>query len=70
MKAALISVIVCVLLGTTIGCDKFEKNVNMFCKFGGESSTCLTDNADSFKSSCCASTGGCNSREFPKDKVR
>lgn len=47
MKAALISVIVCVLLGTTIGCDKFEKNVNMFCKFGGESSTCLTDNGES-----------------------
>ncbi|WKY00081.1 hypothetical protein Q1695_014730 [Nippostrongylus brasiliensis] len=69
MKSILLVVFACTLAITVLSCEKFDKYVQMFCKFPGETNACLTDNAHSFKSSCCASQGGCNSREFPRDKV-
>ncbi|EYC17313.1 hypothetical protein Y032_0031g2392 [Ancylostoma ceylanicum] len=69
MKTLILALLVCTLAATVLSCDKFQKHINLFCKFPGESQPCLTNNAQSFASSCCASKGGCNSMEFPKDKV-
>ncbi|KHJ90118.1 hypothetical protein OESDEN_10041 [Oesophagostomum dentatum] len=69
MKTISLALLVCALAAVALSCDKFQKNINMFCKFPGENKPCLTNNAHSYKSSCCSSRGGCNSMEFPKDKV-
>ncbi|KAK6026018.1 hypothetical protein OSTOST_08064 [Ostertagia ostertagi] len=69
MKSLVLALLVCALFGTALSCDKFQKYMEMFCKYPGEANMCLTSNALSYKASCCASKGGCNSREFPKDKV-
>ncbi|ETN73205.1 hypothetical protein NECAME_18464 [Necator americanus] len=69
MKSVILALLVCALAASVLSCDKFQKHLNMFCKFPGESKPCVTDNAQSFASTCCASRGGCNSKEFPKEKV-
>ncbi|KAJ1363626.1 hypothetical protein KIN20_023534 [Parelaphostrongylus tenuis] len=69
MKSLIFTILIFVIVGNVHSCAKFDKNVNMFCKFPGETNPCLTPSAQSFASSCCASKGGCNSMEFPKDKV-
>ncbi|KAE9416631.1 hypothetical protein Angca_000915, partial [Angiostrongylus cantonensis] len=69
MKSLLFTLLILVVIGVVLSCEKFEKHVNMFCKFSGETNPCLTPNAHSFASSCCASKSGCSSMEFPKDKV-
>ncbi|VDO21524.1 unnamed protein product [Haemonchus placei] len=64
MKSLGLALVVCALARTVASCDKFQKYKEMFCKYPGEPNT-----SHSFEASCCASKGGCNSREFPKDKV-
>ncbi|CAJ0597055.1 unnamed protein product [Cylicocyclus nassatus] len=69
MRSTLLVLILFVVATFVSSCDKFQKNVNLFCKFPGETEPCLTKNAKSFESSCCSRPGGCSSMEFPKDKV-
>uniref|UniRef100_A0A1I7W785 Defensin-like protein n=1 Tax=Heterorhabditis bacteriophora TaxID=37862 RepID=A0A1I7W785_HETBA len=65
----LLVLVMSVALPLVFPCDKFQKNMNLFCKFPGESVPCTQHNALSFLANCCSAKGGCNSMEFPKDKV-
>ncbi|PAV59046.1 hypothetical protein WR25_10756 [Diploscapter pachys] len=69
MKFLLVSILLIALVYSAFGCMKFDKHVQMFCKYGGEQNVCLHNNANNFKSTCCAMPGGCSSLEFPKNKV-
>ncbi|KJH48339.1 hypothetical protein DICVIV_05580 [Dictyocaulus viviparus] len=69
MRSFFFACVIFLLINNVLLCEKFKKHVEMFCKFPGETNTCLTDNAYSFVSSCCSSKGGCNSVEFPKSKI-
>ncbi|CAD6196381.1 unnamed protein product [Caenorhabditis auriculariae] len=62
-------VVLGLLFVLALACDKFDKNVNLFCKFGSETKPCLVSDVSSRKSSCCSKPGGCNSVEFTKEKA-
>ncbi|EGT33778.1 hypothetical protein CAEBREN_02356 [Caenorhabditis brenneri] len=43
--------------------------MNMFCRYGQEKTPCTVENYSAQKAACCASTGNCSFKEFPKDSV-
>ncbi|KAK6024592.1 hypothetical protein OSTOST_09592, partial [Ostertagia ostertagi] len=44
MKSLVLALLVCALVGTAFSCDKFQKYMEMFCKYPGEANMCLTSN--------------------------
>ncbi|KAF8357184.1 hypothetical protein PRIPAC_92179, partial [Pristionchus pacificus] len=57
------------LISISFCCDKFEKNVNLYCRFGQEENPCLLDQVkvEESKKDCCAK--GCSFVNFKKEKT-
>ncbi|GMT19067.1 hypothetical protein PFISCL1PPCAC_10364, partial [Pristionchus fissidentatus] len=57
------------LVSIVFSCEKFDKNVNLYCKFGSEDKPCLLDQAkvEEAKKECCAK--GCSFVHFKKEKT-
>ncbi|GMS89253.1 hypothetical protein PENTCL1PPCAC_11428, partial [Pristionchus entomophagus] len=57
------------IVSIAFACEKFDKNVNLYCKFAQEDKPCLLDQVkvEESKKECCAK--GCSFVQFKKDKT-
>ncbi|PIC11406.1 hypothetical protein B9Z55_029103 [Caenorhabditis nigoni] len=46
-----------------------NKYMNMFCKYGAETTPCTVENYSAQKASCCAKNGNCAYSDFPTKSV-
>ncbi|CAO4370306.1 unnamed protein product [Caenorhabditis nigoni] len=67
MRITIILVLLFVSLAHS--CQNFDKYMNMFCKYGAETTPCTVENYSAQKASCCAKNGNCAYSDFPTKSV-